>query len=67
VALAAAVLIIGYVEEAEAIREARAEGVLLWVEPGFIPWAFLLTGLICFLGFVISLLVDLRRAKSGRR
>jgi hypothetical protein len=46
------------------IREAQAEGAITaWVDPGPpVYWMFYL-GVICFLGFLISLMLDLRRLR----
>jgi hypothetical protein len=46
------------------IREAQEEGALsVWVDPGQIVHWMLYLGLICFLGFLISLVIDFRSFK----
>ena len=51
-------------DEAALIREAQGEGfVTAWVDPSFLIYGMFGIGLICFLGFVTSLILDLRRVK----
>lgn len=46
------------------IRGAQAEGgITPWVDPGVLIYGLFWVGLVCILGFVISLISDLRRLK----
>ena len=63
-ALAPASIVLFRMERSASIQDAQAEGALLvWVEPGLHIYGMLCVGLICFLGFVISLIFDLRKMK----
>ncbi|MGD0695422.1 MAG: hypothetical protein ABSB82_11280 [Terriglobia bacterium] len=63
--LAPAAIVLFRMDVQEAIWEAKAMGALavFGVEPGYYIVGMLWVGLICFLGFVVSLIIDLRRAK----
>jgi hypothetical protein len=63
-ALAPASVVLWRMDEAALIREAQGEGsVTAWVDPSFLIYGMFGIGLICFLGFVTSLILDLRRVK----
>ncbi len=63
-ALAPSALVLGRLSIQEEIDRAHAEGsATVWVEPGFLVYAMLIAGLLCFAAFVFSLLVDLRTGK----
>jgi len=62
--LAPAAVMLFRMQEEDAIRDAQAEGAItVWVEPGLYHYVMLGIGLICILGFVISLTLDLRRLR----
>jgi len=61
---APASIILFRMDREDLIREAQAEGAITaWVEPGLCHYVMLGIGLICILGFVISLTLDLRRLR----
>ena len=61
--LAPAAIVVFRMDKQEVIREAQAKGAHgVWgVEPSFLIVGMLWFGLFCFVGFLISLIVDLRR------
>ena len=61
-ALAPVSILLFHMDREDVIREAQAEGFIsAWVDPGIPIYGMLFVGLICFLGFAISLILDLRR------
>ena len=62
--LAPGVVMLWRVEVQDILLRARSEGSsVLCVLPGLWFWVMLLIGFSCFVAFVISLVLDLRRAK----
>ena len=65
--LAPGAIMLLYVEREEVIRQARNWDVMIWVEPGPLVVPMFWIGVICFLGFVTSLVFDLRRVRASRK
>jgi hypothetical protein len=62
--LAPASAVLFRIDSKAAVREAQAGGAIsVWIDPGYPYYVMLCVGLTCFLGFVASLLFDLRRIK----
>jgi hypothetical protein len=59
--LAPASILLFNLHRQEVMREAQAEGAIAWVDPSVLTYGMFWVGLICFLGFVTSLILDLRR------
>ena len=62
--LAPASIMLFHMYREDFIREAQAEGAFtVWVDPGVPIYGMLWVGLVCLLGFVISLILDLRKLR----
>src|SRR5262245_38617909 len=63
-ALAPASILITRLQIASTVTRAQARGDLAaWVEPGFLSYLLLCIGLISFVAAMVSLVVDVRRAR----
>jgi hypothetical protein len=50
----------------DSTMKAEAEGAIsVWVEPGFIHYFLFCAGLVCSIGFVVSVFLDLRHGKKN--